>query len=113
MKIEKDQLDQLKKDHPSGLYEGAVSFVDEEGKSHQVEFLYRKPSMADLEAHTRTVQRNPMVANLNILQSLIVHPEPGPVIERIQDYPGAYARFMDEVIGPFFGSAVEVTSRKL
>jgi hypothetical protein len=38
MKIEKEQLEQLKKDHPAGIYEGSVSFNDEADTLHEVEF---------------------------------------------------------------------------
>ena len=113
MNIEKERIDQLKKNHPSGLYEGAITFNDENGELHQVDFLYRKPTTADIESHSKAAQRNPLVANLNILQSLIVHPEPGPVIESVREYPGAYGRFVDEAISPFFGANVTVKSRKL
>jgi hypothetical protein len=113
MKIEKEQLEQLKKDHPAGIYEGSVSFNDEADTLHEVAFLYRKPTTADIEAHSKAAQRNPLVANLNILQSLIVFPESGPIIDKVRDYPAAYGRFVDEAISPFFGANVTVKSRKL
>jgi hypothetical protein len=113
VKIEKEQLDSLKKEYPSGLYEGSVSFNDEADVLHEVEFLYRKPTTADIEAHQKAAQRSPMVANLNILQSLIVHPDPAPIIEKVRDYPAVYGRFIDEAISPFFGANVTVKSRKL
>lgn len=113
MKIEKEQLEQLKKDHPAGIYEGAIAFNDEGDKLHEVEFLYRKPTTADIEAHSKSSMRNPLVANLNILQSLIVYPEAAPIIDKVRDYPAAYGRFVDEAISPFFGANVTVRSRKL
>jgi hypothetical protein len=112
-KIEKEQLEQLKARYSGGIYEGAISFTDEEDEPHEVTFIYRKPVTADIEAHAKTVQRNPIVANLNLLQSLIVHPEPLPVIQEIREYPAAYGRFVDEVVSPFFGGSVSVRSRKL
>ena len=113
MKIEKEQLESLKKDHPAGIFEGSIAFNDSEDKLHAVEFLYRKPITADLEAHAKVSQRNPIVANLNLIQSLIVRPEPGPLIEEIREYPAAYGRFVDEAISPFFGANVTIKSRKL
>jgi hypothetical protein len=53
------------------------------------------------------------VASLNLIQSLIIHPEPGPVIAAIREYPSAYAKFVDEALVPFFGANVTVKSKKL
>ena len=112
MKIEKDKLEELKKSH-SAVYEGGVSFTDDEEKFHEVEFVYRKPTTADIEAHSKTSQRNPIVANLNLIQSLIIFPESGPIIAEMRDYPAAYGRFVDEAISSFFGANVSVKNRKL
>jgi hypothetical protein len=75
--------------------------------------VYRKPVTADLESHSRTAQRNPIVANLNLLQSLIVYPDPGTIVEQIKDYPVAYGRFVEEAVSPFFGGNVNVKTREL
>jgi len=112
MNIEKAKIDELKKQHAE-IFEGTVSFTDEEDKQHAAEFIYRKPSTADIESHAKASQKNPIVANLNLIQSLIVYPEPGPVIESIREYPAAYAKFVDEAVVPFFGANVTVKSRKL
>ena len=109
----KEKIDQLKAQYPDGIYEGNVSFNDSEDKLHTAEFIYRKPTTADLEAHAKVSQRNPIVANLNLIQSLIVHPEPGPIINEIREYPAAYGRFVEEAIVPFFGANVTVKSKKL
>ncbi|MDR0761110.1 MAG: hypothetical protein LBF74_13545 [Treponema sp.] len=111
--MNKEKIEELKKEYPAGIYEGAISFNDIEGKLHTVEFVYRIPLTADVEAHSKVFQRNPIVANLNLLQSLIVHPEPGPIIEEIREYPTACGRFVDDAISPFFGANVSVRSRKL
>jgi hypothetical protein len=112
MKIEQAQIEELKKRH-GAIYEGAVSFNDDEDKFHEVEFVWRKPVTADIEAHAKASQRNPVIANLNLIQSLIVYPEPGTVIERMREYPAAYGRFVDEAVSPFFGANVSVRNRKL
>ncbi|MDR1175327.1 MAG: hypothetical protein LBK83_07655 [Treponema sp.] len=111
--IEAERLEQLKKAHPGGLYEGSIEFNDEDDKLYTVEFIYRRPTMADVESHAKAAQRNPIVANLNIITSLIVHPESGAVIGEIREYPAACARFVDEAVNPFFGANVSVRSRKL
>ena len=113
MDIKKENLDQLKEKFKDGLYEGEISFSDETDNLQSVSFLYRKPTTADIEAHAKASQRNPLVANLNLVQSLIVYPESGPVIARLRDYPATTGRFVDEAISPFFGANVAVKSRKL
>jgi hypothetical protein len=112
-KIDQDKIDQLKTRHPEGIYEGEISFDDDEEKSHKVEFIYRKPTTADMESFSKSAQKNPLVANLNLIQSLILHPEPGPVIAAIRDYPAATNRFCEEAILPFFGANVSVRKRKM
>jgi len=112
-KATKEKIDQLKEKFPEGIYEGEISFNDAEDKLHTVEFIYRKPITADIESHVKSSQKNPIVANLNLLQSIIVDPEPGPIIESIREYPAAYGRFVDEAITPFFGANVTVKSKKL
>jgi hypothetical protein len=113
MKIDKAKLDDLKAAHPGGLLEGAISFNDDENTFHEVEFIFRKPATADMESYVKSSQKNPLVANLNLIQSLIVHPEPGSVIEQIRDYPNAVGRFIDDVVSPFFGANAAARSRKL
>jgi len=113
MKIDKTKIDELKNQFADGIFEGAISFNDEEDKLHTTEFIYRKPSTADIESHAKSSQKNPIVANLNLIQSLIVYPEAGPVIESIRNYPAAYAKFVDEAVVPFFGANVTVKSKKL
>jgi hypothetical protein len=112
MNIEKAKIDELKQKH-GAIYEGAISFNDDEGTLHEVEFIWRKPTTADVEAHTKSGQRNPIIANLNLVQALIVYPEPGPVIEGIRAYPTACGRFVDEAVSPFFGANATVRTRKL
>lgn len=108
-----EKLDELKAANPNGIFEGEIVFADEEGKTHNVCFIYRKPSTADLESYGKSAKKNPIVANLNMIQSLIVYPESGPVIDEIREYPTAYGSFVEEALVPFFGSKVTVKSRKL
>jgi hypothetical protein len=103
MKIDKAKLDELKAIHPSGLYEEAISFTDEENTLHEVEFIYRKPTVEDMESYTKSCQKNPVLANLNLMQALIVHPEAGTVIDQLREYSLAVRRFIDEAISPFSG----------
>jgi hypothetical protein len=113
MKINPEELEQIKKNNPGDLYEGAITFNDENNKLHTVEFIWRKPTAADIEAHSRTAQRNPIVANFNLVQSLIVHPDRGGIIAQIQEYPAAAGHFVDEAVSPFYGSNVTVRTKKV
>jgi len=112
-KATKEKIDELKAKYPEGIYQGEISFNDPDDVMHTVEFIYRKPTTADVEAHVKAGQKNPIVANLNLVQSLIIDPEPGPVINSIREYPGAYGRFVEEAVNPFFGANVAIKTKKL
>ena len=113
MELEKAKLEELKAKHPHGIFEGEINFTTDENETKTVEFIYRKPVIADMEAYSKAAQKNPITANLNLIQSLIVEPEPVGIITALRDYPAAYSRFVDDVISPFFGANVAVRSRKL
>jgi hypothetical protein len=113
MEIKPEELEQLKKRYSGGVYEGTINFTDDQETYMQVEFIYRKPTTADVEAHAKAAPRSPLVANINMLQSLIVYPKAAQVIEQIREYPVACGRFVEEAIFPFFGASVAVKSRKL
>jgi hypothetical protein len=112
-KVDQEKIDQLKARYPEGIYEGELSFSDDEEKSHRVEFFYRKPNTADVEAHAKAAQKNPIVVNLNLIQSLIVYPDAGQIIGEIREYPAVTGRFVDEAVLPFFGANVSIKTRKL
>jgi len=113
MKLDKTKIDELKAGWPDGIFEGEIAFTDGEDVSRTVEFVYRRPNMADIESHAKSSGKNGVAANLNLLQSLIVHPEPGPVIEAIRDFPMATNKFVEEAVVPFFGANVAVRKRRL
>jgi uncharacterized iron-regulated protein len=113
MEISKEQIEALKQRHQGGIFEGSINFDDDMDNAHTVEFIWRKPLTVDLEAYSKVAQRNVMAANLNMMQSLIVYPEPAEVVAQIREYPGAYGRFVEEAVMPFFGSHAIVSRRKL
>lgn len=116
MTLEKAKIEELKTKYPQGIFEGEISFTTNEDTVETVEtveFIYRKPVLADMESYSKAAQRNAITANLNLIQSLIVDPEPAPLIAKLRDYPAAYSRFVDDVVSPFFGANVAVKSRKL
>jgi hypothetical protein len=108
-----DQIAALKQKYTEGIYSVDLAFNDEEGILHKVPFIYRKPSTSDMEAYVRGASKNPITANLNLIQSLIVHPEPLHVINRLREYPMAVTRFVDEAISPFFGENTAVNPKRL
>jgi hypothetical protein len=113
MKIDKAKLDELKEKN-SAVYEGKISFTDDNDKSYVVEFIFREPTTADVEAYAKNAQVvGGIVANLNLIQSLIVYPEAAPVIESIRDYPNAYGKFIEAVVQPFFGANVQAEKKRL
>jgi hypothetical protein len=113
MKIEQAQIDELKKKHGS-VYEGSISFTDAENQLHSVEFIFREPKTADVEAYSKNMQTVGVITgNLNLIQSLVVHPDPASVIDSIREHPNAYGRFIEAVIQPFFGANAAVQKRKL
>ena len=111
--MNEEKIEELKKKNPEGIYEGEINFSDEEDKPHHVEFIWRKPTMADVESHAKASNKNPIVANLNLIQSLIVHPEAGPIMAELQAYPAAAGRFVEEAVSPFFGANVLTKTKKL
>lgn len=113
MNITKEQLEQLRQRYPTGIFEGTINFTDDEEVAHEIAFVYRKPTTTDVELYSKTAQKNALVANLNLIQTLMVYPEPGPVIAQIREYPAAYGRFVDEAVMPFFGANVTVKKQRL
>jgi len=113
MDLTKEQIKELKEKHPEGIFEGSVSFTDADNKQHNVEFVYRKPTIADGECYAKALPKSVPIANLNFIQSIIVYPEPGPVIDQLREYPSAYAYFVHEMLSPFFGANFVATSKKL
>jgi hypothetical protein len=113
MDLTKEKIDELKAKHPEGIYEGEIGFDDADGKGRKVEFIYRKPAIADGECYAKAIQKSVPVANLNFIQSIIVFPEPAPIIEQLREYPSAYGYFVNEIISPFFGSNFQAKSRKM
>jgi hypothetical protein len=110
--IEKEIIDKLKKEKGE-LYFGELGFDDKSGASHSVEFLFRKPLVADIEAYQKMSQKSGSVAQENLLRGLIVYPDANAIMAEIKDYPCAIADFVDGEITPFFGSNIRRGSRKV
>jgi hypothetical protein len=113
MKIEEARIEELKKKY-GAIYEGAISFSDADDKYHEVEFIFREPKMADVEAYSKNIQSvGAITGNLNFIQTLVVYPEAATVVESIRPYPNAYGKFIESVIHPFFGGNPAASKKKL
>jgi hypothetical protein len=113
MKIEEARIEELKKKHGQ-VYEGTISFTDAGDNQRLVEFIFRGPKTADVEAYSKNAQTVGIItANLNFIQTLVVYPEPAPVVESIRLYPNAYGKFIESAIRPFFGGNAAASKKKL
>lgn len=112
--IKKETIDQVKKQHEGKqLFIGTIAFVDKAGEQHKVEFIYRKPTVTDMEIFQKSSAKNGLIAQSNLLNSLIVHPAASEVTEKLSEYPAPVASFVEEQISPFFGASVVTSSQAL
>jgi hypothetical protein len=108
------KIDQLKAKYPEGIYRTDLSFNDEDGVLHKESFIFRKPSQGDAESYQKAVTNGSLfIANLNLLQSVIIGEDPLPLINRLRDYPLAVGKFVNEVFSPFWGSDLTAGKEKL
>ena len=113
-KITKETIEKVKAQHPdSELYRGEVSFNDDKGERHELEFIYRRPSVADMEAFNKAVIKSSITAQSNLLASLIVHPAPADIVNELAPYPPVVAEFINENVTPFFGTAIVSRSSRI
>lgn len=112
--FDNDVLKSVKEKNPnSTLYVGEISFKDQENKQYELEFIWRAPTVADMEAYNKAAAKNAFTAQNNLLVSLVVHPDPKSVADVIQKFPAVTADFVEKQVSPFFGTEVVSTSRKL
>ena len=112
--FKKEEIEAIKEKNPGAvLYEGEIGFKDEEGKDHAVCFIWRKPTVGDMEAFNKASAKNSFVAQSNLLLGLVVHPDTAKIAAELVDYPVVVADFVENQIAPFFGQAVVSKSRKI
>lgn len=110
----KETIEKIKAQNPDAeLYLGEINFCDHEGKKHELEFIYRRPSVADMEAYTKAVPKSSITAQSNLLASLIVHPAAAEIINELAAYPPVVADFVNENVSPFFGTAIASRSSRI
>ncbi|MGD1819373.1 MAG: hypothetical protein ACPKOI_05780 [Pleomorphochaeta sp.] len=103
----KDVIAKVKEANPNkDLFIGKINFNDQSKKAHEVEFIYRKPTVADMEFFNSQASKNAMAAQNNLINNLIVYPDKKEVIEKIKDYPAVVAEFVESQISPFFGAQI-------
>ncbi|MBP5161542.1 MAG: hypothetical protein ILP16_01000 [Spirochaetales bacterium] len=108
-------IEQIKKENPDKkIFKGRISFLDADKNPVEMEFIYRKPTVTDMEMFTRETQKSSSFsAQQNLLVRLVLWPGKDGIQEfgeKLRDYPIAVANFVDEVITPFFGSAIKSES---
>ncbi len=113
--ISKETIASVKEKNPSlELYKGAISFNDAKKQKQKLEFIYRKPSVADMEVYNKAASKNGITAQSNLLHSLIVFPEEArEITDKLMDYPPVVASFVNEAILPFFGTEIEAESSQI
>lgn len=110
----KEIIEKVKKENEGlELFLGEISFKDENGKTKALEFVYKKPVVADMEAFNKAAAKSGFTAQSNLLNSLIVYPEPGEITGALREYPPVVAEFVEENIVPFFGSAITSKSSRI
>ncbi len=113
MNLTKETIEQLRAQHGS-IYRGSIAMLDPRTDERvEVAFVYREPTYADAERLAGEVKGSPSVAYRNILSSVIVHPSPGEVMDRLGPFLYAMMRFVDQKLMPFFGESAEVASQRL
>lgn len=112
--FDKETIQKVKEQHKGkALYIGGIAFVGKAGEQHKIEFIYRKPTITDMEVFNKASAKNGLIAQSNLLNALIVHPSPAEVTDQLSDYPVPVASFVEEQISPFFGASVVTSSQAL
>lgn len=112
--ISAETIAKVKEQHPDmELYRGGVSFNDDNGERRELEFIYRRPSVADMEAFNKAVLKSSVTAQSNLLASLIVYPAPADIVNGLAAYPPVVADFINERVAPFFGTAIVSRSSRI
>ena len=103
----KDVIAKVKESNPGkDLFVGKINFNDQSKNAHEVEFIYRKPTVADMEFFNSQAGKNAMAAQNNLVSNLIVYPDKKEIIDKLKDYPAVVADFVEGQISPFFGTQI-------
>lgn len=114
MKITEEQIAELKTTNGT-IFQGTISYKNDEREIKTIEFIYKKPCFEDYESvQNDVVKQGSAIANQNLLAGLIVYPEPSKVIPEFSECPIAMDSWITKNIIPFFGGDIlEVSSKKL
>lgn len=113
-KISEEIIAKVKGENPGvELLRGDISFTDDKGEKRELEFIFRRPSVADMEAFNKAVLKSSITAQSNLLASLIVYPAPAEIVNELAEYPPVVADFINENVTPFFGTSIVSRSSRI
>lgn len=107
MDLKKETIEELKSKHGE-IRKSTISFFDENNKLHEVELVFKKPKVVNLERFQKTSEKSPSSAQLELMRSLVVYPE--GAVSQLENYPAAIASFVENEVSPFFGKDVRTDS---
>lgn len=111
MKIEKSTIDELKQKH-GRIYKSHAEWIDENGKSNEIDFIYRRPTVADVERFNREAAKSPIPAQQNFFVDLVVYPESSTLVKQIGDNITVYSEFVNNT-NRFFGQQAKITDQEM
>ncbi len=112
--IEKNTIDELKKQHPkTPLFLSKFTFTDEDGQKQHVALVYRKPNVEEVARLQKEAARDPALASEGLSRSIIIKTEPENALETLRTYPLTLDKFLSESIFPLLGSGAQIHTRKL
>ena len=102
--IGNDVIKKLKQERPdTTLYRAELAYDDEQGAPQTIEFVFRKPRVADMESYAKKSATSTLNANMNLLTSIVVHPDATVVKKTLETSPNVVGSFLNQKIMPFFG----------
>lgn len=106
------EIDEIKaKNTGQKLYKGCLSWEDETQEVHTLEFIYRRPTVTDMEMMQKQAINDAVVASKNLFNSLVVSDKTS--LQILDSYPKVMDSFLVEEVLPFFGSKVQTKSEAL
>lgn len=97
-----EKIAELKKTH-GRLLRADINYLDASKKPQRIDIYFRPPTMDEIERLQSTAQKSPRVGNMELLRTVIVHPDAKGVVDALQDLPAVVGRFVQDEIMPFLG----------
>ena len=112
MEITKENIETLKKQHGE-IYQARLTYKDKNKKEQAISFVYRPLTVEEVERSQTTAQKLATVANLQLLESIIVHNHEKDAVEELRDLPGIVGQFIQNEVIPFLGELQSVETAPL